>query len=203
MTTSTRTLLCVLLLVLPVSVSAQTDDAAADQGAQIGSLGPALTPSPNRWRLEMTGGFFREAWDMNSSREHLVGASVGVTRQLSPAWNVSVETHLLHVNQMPEVDAFLPAATLVFRWRPYRTGTTSLFVEGGGGVSYASNEIPDNGTRFNYVSQTGVGMTRALNARIDLVGGLRWLHVSNNSLVSHSRNPDIQAVGLYLGWQLR
>ncbi len=161
------------------------------------------SPDPDRWRFQVAGGFFREAWDMNASREHLVGASVGVTRNLSRSWMLGFEAHLLHVNQSPEVDAFLPAGTMVLRWGAYRTPNTTVFLEGGGGISYASNEVPGHGTRFNFVSQTGVGMARALNSRIELVGGLRWLHVSNNSLRGHSRNPDIQAVGMYVGWQLR
>lgn len=203
--TSTMTLptriLCVLgTLAVPTVSAAQfdTEAAAAEQREQL-----VVSPVAERWRVELTGMFFREAWDMNASREHLLGASFGVARPLSPAWSVGVDTHLLHVNQTPAKDAFLPAGTVVFRWRPFRTGTTSWFVEGGGGVSYASDEVPNSGTRFNFVSQMGLGMTRAVRTDIELVGGLRWLHVSNNSLTGSARNPDIQAVGLYLGWRLR
>ena len=41
-----------------------------------------------------------------------------------------------------------------------------------------------------------------MSSRIDLVGGLRWLHVSNNSLHGRDHNPDIQALGLYVGWRV-
>ena len=184
-------------LAIPIPGLAQTDTRSTTDIARPSS------PDPDRWRLQLVGGVFREAWDMNASREHLVGASVGVSRDLSRSWMLGFETHLMHVNQSPEVDAFLPAGTKVLRWRAYRGPNTTIFIEGGGGISYASNEVPGHGTRFNFVSQTGVGMARALNSRIELVGGLRWLHVSNNSLRGHSRNPDIQAVGIYFGWQLR
>jgi hypothetical protein len=121
---------------------------------------------------------------------------------MTPRWTLGVETSLLHVNQQPLGDVFLPALSVMLRWRALRFGDTSLYVEGGGGASYASNEVPNRGTRFNLVSQTGVGFSRALNPQIDLVGGLRWLHLSNNGLDGSARNPDIQALGLYVGWRL-
>ena len=195
-----------LFLTALVSLSPVVDaqaDSVPDGQVGSGVVPLPAEPDPRRWRLEMTGGFFREAWDLNASREHLVGASLGAAREFSPAWTMALEAHLLHVGQSARANAVLPAATLVMRWRPYRTESGALFIEGGGGLSYASTEVPESGTRFNFVSQTGVGMTRAVTGRVALVGGLRWLHVSNNSLVNRARNPDIQAVGLYLGWQLR
>ncbi len=156
----------------------------------------------SRWHVDLTGGFFLEAWDLNRFKEQLTGAAIGVSRRMTSNWTLGIETSLLHVNQEPLGDVFLPALSVMLRWHAFHVGDTSVYVEGGGGASYASNEVPNRGTRFNLVSQTGVGIARALNARLDLVGGLRWLHLSNNSLDGRSRNPDIQALGLYVGWRM-
>jgi hypothetical protein len=156
----------------------------------------------DRWHLDLTGGFFLEAWDLNRFQEQLVGASIGLSRRITPKWTVGVETSLLHVNQEPLGDVFLPTLSLLLKWHAFQVGETSVFFEGGGGASYASNEVPNRGTRFNLVSQTGVGLARALSTRVTVVGGLRWLHVSNNSLDGRARNPDIQALGLYVGWRV-
>ena len=104
------------------------------------------------------------------------------------------------MNQEPIGNVLLPAVTVMVRWSVFRAGETSVFLDGGGGASYASDEVPNRGTRFNLIFQSGVGLVRPLSPRIALVGGLRWLHVSNNSLHGRDHNPDIQALGLYIGW---
>jgi hypothetical protein len=34
---------------------------------------------------------------------------------------------------------------------------------------------------------------------VHALGGLRWVHVSNNSLAGRDRNPDIEAIGPTIG----
>ena len=194
-----RAVILVLALAMPIPGAAQTADTATD--VAVGQ--PIGTPDGfDRWHLEVTGGFFLEAWDLNLYQEQLIGGAISFSRQITPSWTVGIETSLLHVNQEPIGDVFLPALSLMLRWSAFRVGETSVFLEGGGGLSYASNEVPNRGTRLNLVSQTGVGLERPLSSRIGLVGGLRWLHVSNNSLNGRDHNPDIQALGLYIGWRV-
>ena len=202
-----RAVILVLALAVPTAGAAQTANTAAD--VTVGPPPLIDVGQPNgapdgvdRWHLELTGGFFLEAWDLNLYTEQLMGGAISLSRQITPNWTLGVETSLLHVNQEPIGDAFLPALSLMLRWSAFRVGETSVFLEGGGGVSYASNEVPNRGTRLNLVSQTGVGLERRLSSRIGLVSGLRWLHVSNNSLDGRDHNPDIQALGLYIGWRV-
>ena len=184
---------------MPIPGAAQTADTATD--VAVGQ--PIGAPDGfDRWHLEVTGGFFLEAWDLNLYKEQLIGGAISLSRQMTPSWTVGIETSLFHVNQEPIGDVFLPALSLMLRWSAFRVGETSVFLEGGGGLSYASNEVPNRGTRLNLVSQTGVGLERPLSSRIGLVGGLRWLHVSNNSLNGRDHNPDIQALGIYIGWRV-
>ena len=202
-----RAVILVLALAVPTAGAAQTANTAAD--VTVGPPPLIDVGQPNgapdgvdRWHLELTGGFFLEAWDLNLYTEQLMGGAISLSRQITPNWTLGVETSLLHVNQEPIGDVFLPALSLMLRWSAFRVGETSVFLEGGGGVSYASNEVPNRGTRLNLVSQTGVGLERRLSSRIGLVSGLRWLHVSNNSLDGRDHNPDIQALGLYIGWRV-
>ena len=201
-----RVVILVLALAVPTPGAAQTGGGTADVAA--GQPPLVDVPQPvgrldgrNPWHLELTGGYFLEAWDLNLYKEQLVGGAVTLSRHMTPNWTVGVETSLIHVNQEPLEDVFLPAMSVMFRWSAFRVGETSVFLESGGGVSYASNEVPNDGTRFNLIFQGGAGLARPLSSRIDLVGGLRWLHVSNNGLDGRHRNPDIQALGLYIGWR--
>ena len=197
----------VLALAVPIPGAAQTvepgTDVAVGQPPLIDVLHPDGGPDVrDRWQLELTGRFFLEVWDLNLYQEQLVGGAITLSRLLTPNWTLGVETSLLYVNQEPIGNVLLPAVTVMVRWSVFRVGETSVFLDGGGGASYASDEVPNRGTRFNLIFQSGVGLVRPLSPRIALVGGLRWLHVSNNSLHGRDHNPDIQALGLYIGWQV-
>ena len=202
-----RITILILALAVPTSGAAQTAEIAVESEEWKPPLVDVLPPGRgpdgrDPWHLELTAGFYVEAWDLNVYKEQLIGGAVTLSRQMTPNWTVGVETNLLHVNQDPGGDVFLPTVSLMLRWSAFRVGETSVFLESGGGASYASNEVPNRGTRFNLIFQSGAGIVRSLSPRLDLVGGLRWLHVSNNSLDGRDRNPDIQALGLYVGWRL-
>ena len=208
MSTRGRVVIMVFALGLPAVCVAQPADVVPDaadvQSPVIGGAQPTAEPDGlARWHLELTGGFFLEAWDLNRFREQLFGGTIAFSRRVTPHWTIGVETSLLRVNWQPVGGLFLPALSVVLRRTVLQIGDSAVFLEGGGGASYASDEVPDRGTRFNLVSQTGVGLARALSPRTDVVGGLRWLHVSNNSLDGRARNPDIQALGLYVGWRAK
>ena len=208
MSTCGRVVVVILVLGLPVICVAQPADVEPDvavtQSSAIEGVEPIAEPDGRtRWHLELTGGFFLEAWDLNQFRDQLLGGTFGFSRRVAPHWTIGVETSLLRVSRQPVGGLLMPAVSVVLRRTVFQVGETVVFLEGGGGGSYASDEVPDSGTRFNLVAQTGVGLTRAMSRRIDVVGGLRWLHVSNNSLNGRARNPDIQALGLYFGWRVK
>ncbi len=199
-----REFVVVMVLALTLSAAPQsaTAESTEDPPPVTGSSPAADAVVAQPWAVEVTGGFFLESWDMNQFREQLLGGAVSLYRQVSPRWALGVETHMLHVNQTPARNVFMPALCMMVRWSALERGQTSVFVEGGAGPAYASHRVPDHGTQFNIVAQTGVGLSRQLTSRVDMLRGARWVHVSNNGLDGSWRNPDIQALGLYLGWRL-
>jgi len=66
-------------------------------------------------------------------------------------------------------------------------------------LSYGSGIVPERGTRFNYIAQSSVGISRPLRTGLSMTAALMWLHLSNNGLANRARNPDIQAVGVRVG----
>jgi len=197
----------VLVLALAVALGAAPPLATADESLREppSGTGDGLATeavATQTWAVELTGGFFVESWDMNQFREQLAGATVGLYRQLSPRWAIGFEAQMLHVNQTPASNVLMPALSLMLRWTALEVGETSVFFEGGAGPAYASGRVPTHGTQFNIVTQTGVGLSRRIVSRVDMLGGARWLHLSNNSLDGRWRNPDIQALGLYIGWRV-
>jgi hypothetical protein len=75
----------------------------------------------------------------------------------------------------------------------------SLYWEFQVGISESDTPVPPGGTRFNYLALGGIGAAWRLRPGVHALGGLRWVHVSNNSLAGRHRNPDIEAVGPMLG----
>ena len=59
--------------------------------------------------------------------------------------------------------------------------------------------IPPRGTRFNYFIRSGIGIVWRAPNGLQLLGGVRWVHISNYGLAGRDRNPDIQALGISAG----
>ena len=205
MASSTRIIVIWLVLTEPLSAVGQSATAAAATTAANQLAVGSEDTSPlrqSRWHLELTGSFLRESWDVNRVREQLVGATVVVGREIAPHWILGATTSLFHVAQEPLPGAFLPTWSVLLRRSLYKVGVTSVFADGGSGLSYASAPVPNQGTRFNFVSHLGIGVQRRLTQRVGLIARIRWLHLSNNGLNGRASNPDIQALGIDVGWQV-
>ena len=194
-----------LVLVAPWASAAQEHGETAASEEQVaheadGLSEPGSLFASNGWNLELSGQFLVEAWDFNHSKESLLGGTIALGYTLWDRWEVNTELSFMRVVHDTGYDVLLPAVSSIIRWRAHRDGRVTTFLEIGPGVSYSTDEVPYGGTRFNFILQAGGGMTYRVVPRVNLIGGLRWFHVSNNGLNGRSKNPDIQALGMYLGW---
>lgn len=144
-----------------------------------------------------------EAWDENESRDTVGGATFASAWAFTDAWALVAEGVGYRVG-MDESSAYLVGASALIRRRLHERGPLAIFADAGLGVSYANTPVPVRGTRYNYLLQAGAAVTRRLMDRVDLIGHLRHLHLSNKGLAGSSRNPDIQSLGLQIGiaWRL-
>lgn len=158
--------------------------------------------------LEIAGGLFVEAWNLNERRESLAGGRAGVSWCVIDDLAVLFEFHALRVFQEPDRAAFVSGFTPVVRWylagSPHRSPASaaaewSLFAELGPGISWSDTRVPPRGTGFNYLLLAGSGVMVRLGRQAHLVTGFRWLHISNNGREGRARNPDIEALGGYAG----
>jgi hypothetical protein len=86
-----------------------------------------------------------------------------------------------------------------FRWHFYNSGDTSFFLNGGIGLLFATDEVPDGGTGFDFTPRAGVGLTRRIGlGGARLIAGLRWHHISNARINGEDRNPSRDAPMLYV-----
>lgn len=149
--------------------------------------------------VQFAGTMFVESWDKNGSSETLGGGTMTLARPFRRQWMAMVEATFLRVSEDGLPDPYLSGFSMLLRRRLYEAAAASLFAEGGPGISFANRPVPMGGTRVNYLVQAGLGTLIRMAPGAYLVAGARYLHLSNNSLAGRSRNPDIQAVGGYLG----
>jgi hypothetical protein len=183
-----------LLLLLPM-VSAR---AFAQSTAQSAPAVPADPLSRRGWHLELSVHNAFEVANYNDNHEEMLGEFAGITYGIHEGLALRVSAPLYYVWQRG-TDGYLFGVTGGLRGRLVKKPRWSAFWEFDVGVSEADTHIPPRGTRFNYLAIGGGGVTIRLRHGIHLLGGLRFLHLSNNGLAGRSRNPDIEALGPTIG----
>jgi hypothetical protein len=151
--------------------------------------------------VEVAGTLAAEAWNFNGNHEWIMDGTFTMWWAYGDGRSFRVEFHAAPVLQTTR-NAFIQGIVPVFRCRVLDRGRTTMFVEFGGGYSWADTTVPPRGTRFNFLTATSVGVTRRLSAQSHLVLGARWLHLSNASREGRDRNPDIEAIGGFVGWSI-
>lgn len=150
------------------------------------------------WHLEIGTHGALETWNYNLSHEEMLSAFTGITYGVGKGVVLKIGSPLYYVWQRG-TDGWLFGLTWGARGRIVTHTRWSAFWEFEVGISEADTQVPPRGTRFNYLVLGGGGVTFRLRPGVHALGGVRWVHVSNNGLAGRDRNPDIEAVGPALG----
>lgn len=89
---------------------------------------------------------------------------------------------------------------MVFRWHFFNNQKWTVYADMGIGVLLTTDDVPNDGTSFNFTPRAGVGFTRQIgesNTRWQL--GLRWAHISNGRMSGDDDNPSRDSVMVYTG----
>ncbi len=70
------------------------------------------------------------------------------------------------------------------------TSRITPYIEGGTGMIYASLSTNEQGTKYNFITQAGLGIQFFLNEHYALTGGYRFRHLSNAHLDKQNRGID-------------
>lgn len=87
-----------------------------------------------------------------------------------------------------------------FRWHFVQRERYSVYAHAGIGLLQASDDVPPDGTKFNFTPTVGVGSTVRLGesaTRLDV--GARWHHISNATSSGSDDNPARDGIMLYVG----
>src|SRR5262245_15582709 len=67
--------------------------------------------------------------------------------------------------------------SMVFRWHFVNTGNWTVFADIGIGLLLAGDDVPGNGTSFDFLPRVGAGFTRQLtDSGTRLIAGVHWHH---------------------------
>ena len=174
---------------------------ATDAAAQTRTPPAAVPDDPlarHGWHLDLNVHGALEMANYNGNHEEMLGEFAGFTYGIREGLALKISTPLYYVWQRG-TDGYLFGLTWGVRGRLAKKPRWSAFWEFEVGVSEADTYVPPRGTRFNYLAIGGGGVTVRIRPGIHAVAGLRWVHVSNNSLAGRDRNPDIEAVGPTIG----
>ena len=97
-------------------------------------------------------------------------------------------------------DVFGINPNMVFRWHFLNKGKWTLYADLGIGVMFSTDDVPDDGTSFNFTPRAGGGFTRQIldsGARVQV--GVRWAHISNARIGGDQNNPSRDSIMLYAG----
>jgi hypothetical protein len=150
------------------------------------------------WHAEFALQSALEAWNYNRSREEVYGLVQGITYGVRDGLVLTARQRLYYVSQRAN-DSRVLGLTAGFRGRVFRRGRVSGFLQFDFGVSDAAVATPNGGTRFNYLALGGGGLMWRINRRLEAIGTLEVIHISNAGIAGPSRNPDIEAIGPSLG----
>jgi hypothetical protein len=124
--------------------------------------------------------------------------ALGYSYPLLDRLTVSPEMAAYYVHQDgPDTPAV--GANLLLRARLLDAPRFTGYVEAGGGVFEAFEQVPDGGTRFNFTLLGGVGATAQLRDDLRLMAGARYWHLSNAFIEGQGRNPSQDGIELYVG----
>jgi hypothetical protein len=171
------------------------DDAAPIEGEvarfRSGDLLPTAvgfgSEGSSRWYVHGGGG-------TNDANDNLFLGGVGYAYFIAEGLSLNVELNAAGFDQKGK-DAGGLNFNVLFQWHFIMERGWSLFIDGGAGLLGTWDDVPRNGTKFNFTPQAGGGWTLELSDTTRLVLGARWHHISNANLGSH--NPGRDSLFMY------
>ncbi|MCC6680087.1 MAG: acyloxyacyl hydrolase [Phycisphaeraceae bacterium] len=128
----------------------------------------------------------------DSSHGDIYSAHLGVGYYFVDDWSLNLE--LVGGRVVPgeisgDDNGMAAGLDMLFRWHFVTGENWSLYTDFGGGIQQADTNFPSD-SHFNFRPQAGLGATWKLAGRARLMGGVRWLHISNAYITPGNNGLD-------------
>jgi hypothetical protein len=192
---------CVAALTLVARPALAEDQAASDGDDTVAKTLPTTYFPKGMFVATLTGGYYIA---VESPNERVNPYSLGVSYYVVENLGLGVEVSGLVLDAKEGFDdAGAAGLNATLRHHIYNRGNFSLFLEVALGMIYADDEFPPGGTRFNFTEQVGAGVSFRLREDLFVIGGARFMHISNAYIHGADENPGINALGGYVGLMYR
>jgi hypothetical protein len=179
------------LAVEPLSLSAgSTTSTTRATGTHTADLFPAGT-----WCAQVYGSY---GSDLSNRNVRLAGANFGFGYYVFNNLALNLEGQVFNVDE-PGPNGWAVALTALLRHHLIRADPFSFYMDVGFGPMEAQHDTPPGGTHFNFLTRVGPGFTCKLDEATYLLGGVRYLHISNAHLDNEKDNPSVNGVEGYIG----
>jgi hypothetical protein len=175
-------LIVALLALLLPAASARAQSGAFDQGS---------------WSL-LSYGSCAEGFRLRDDK--LATATVSVGYYFADRWSINAEGVYFSFDEPTQTDAV--GGNVIFRWHFIDHDRFSIYLDLGGGMLDARDEIPAGGTEINFDARAGFGGTVRLINDLHLMAGVHYFHLSNGNIHGLDENPSIDAIEGYVGLML-
>jgi opacity protein-like surface antigen len=186
----------------PETAAAATTDPASLENAPGLDVGDALVRSQTaKWGQADTawltlGAGTSTDWDELSDINITAAYSYFVDRDVEFMLELAIREF-----DMPGEDQIGINPMLVFR-RHFALDDArdwSWYIDIGIGVMLSADDIPQDGTSFNFTPRAGTGLTYQVSDDWRLIAGFRWSHISNARIFGDDDNPSSDGVMFSIG----
>lgn len=141
---------------------------------------------------------------MERRNEALPSIAAGVNYFVMDNLSLGLEVSGLRAIQDGD-DAWMAGISLTLHHHLFRFDRYTIFGDVSFGPVESDEQVPHDGTQFNFITRTGIGATVRINEDLHLVGGVRYFHLSNARIEGVERNPSINGIEGYVGlmWMIR
>ena len=157
---------------------------------------PADPFAEGSWVWHASGSF-----DFGSNDGTITTGSFGAGYHYDDDWSINFDIGGSYVNNTlhPGKDAGGVVVNVLVRWHLWRYERWTVFADGSFGMTVFTQEFPTHGSNFNFVWQVGMGATYEINPSLYLMGGMRWVHISNGRIYGPDNNPGYDGAQVWLG----
>ena len=171
-----------------------TAPATAPEETRPATTGEFAAAGTQRWMLFAGAGIDDDSdtlWQLGGSVEWFIADNL----------SLDLGGNVTYFDQTGD-DAFGGGITLLVRWHFWHNAahTISIYGDGGAGIMLTTEDVPIDGSSFNFTPQLGFGATVDVGDGNRVYTGIRWYHISNAN--TSSNNPARDSLYLYAGLSL-
>lgn len=158
---------------------------------EVEPLAPFGTADTWRWAI-YTGA----AHDFDSSENYNLHFSAEYF--IATDFSVNLELGVFYFDQIQ--NTWGTNFNTLFRWHFLKGDNWTIYGDAGAGLLWTADDVPDQGTSFDFTPQAGLGATIAVgDGGARLMTGLRWHHISNARTQGEQKNPGRDSLMGYVG----